>query len=167
MVITGGEPTLHGENLVELISQIKKMGYLVKLDTNGTNPKLLKRLITNQMIDYVAIDLKTSLSEYNNLTNTTVDLNLIKESIDLLKDSGNQKMIEVEFRTTLHPKLHTKEIFQEMIELIANAPLYALQTFRPNITLDSTYQSTQPFTEKKMEEYQRIAETYVKVCLLR
>ncbi|AZR72820.1 anaerobic ribonucleoside-triphosphate reductase activating protein [Anoxybacter fermentans] len=167
VVITGGEPTLHGEKLIEFIFKIKKMGYLVKLDTNGSQPELLKRLIEDNLIDYIAMDLKTSIPEYTIFTRTDVDLNKIKESIEFLIQSANSKLVDVEFRTTLHPRLHNEKIFHQMVELIKDAPRYVLQTFRSNITLDPEYLRTQPFTEHKMIEFLNIAKKYVKECLIR
>ncbi|MCK4260111.1 MAG: anaerobic ribonucleoside-triphosphate reductase activating protein [Halanaerobiales bacterium] len=171
VVITGGEPTLHGDKLVELIIQIRELGYHIKLDTNGTNPQLLTRLINENLVDYIAMDLKTCISEYSNLTSTFVNLNLIHESIQILKEiskvSDNSKIINVEFRTTLHPKFHNKEIFHKMVGLIESVPLYVLQTFRPETTLDPLYQDTHPFTEKEMLQFQQIAKNHVNKCLLR
>ena len=93
--ISGGEPTLH-KDLPELIAKIKSLGYLVKLDTNGTNLSMLKYLVDNQLIDYIAMDIKNSLDNYNNTTGTDKDFN-IKETIDYIMSCG----IDYEFRTTL------------------------------------------------------------------
>nr|MCR5483901.1 anaerobic ribonucleoside-triphosphate reductase activating protein [Bacilli bacterium] len=73
VVITGGEPTLNND-LIEFIKKIKKMGLLVKLDTNGSNPEMIKELLDNKLIDYVAMDVKTSLNKYNSVTNVNVDI---------------------------------------------------------------------------------------------
>lgn len=167
IVITGGEPTLHGDQLTEFIKQAKEMGYLVKLDTNGSHPQILRNLIGEKLIDYVAMDLKTSFNEYPNLAGSQIDIDSLKESIALLKESAHWKLIDLEFRTTLHPSLHTEEIFQEMVQEITNAPLYSLQTFRKEITLDKGYQATQPFTETQMNHFLKLGQAYVKKCLVR
>lgn len=167
VVITGGEPTLHGDQLIEFIRQVKEMGYLVKLDTNGSHPQILKNLINEKLIDYVAMDLKTSFSEYSNLTGTQINIKALQESINLLKESSYWKLIDLEFRTTLHPGLHTEEIFLEMVQEIANAPLHSLQTFRNQVTLDRGFLTTQPFTEVQMKHFQKLSQEYVKKSLVR
>jgi pyruvate formate lyase activating enzyme len=168
VVITGGEPTLHGEKLVSLLQDIKELGYLVKLDTNGTKPDLLQSLIEKQLVDYVAMDIKTSISHYRELTGVSVDLEDIKASIALLLSKAEDcSALQVEFRTTLHPALHTIERFQEMVMMIDGAPLYVLQTFRPLLTLNPLYQETHPFTDVQMQSFMQLGQQHVKKCVLR
>lgn len=164
IVITGGEPTLHGDKLVEFILEIKKLGFLIKLDTNGSRPDVLKRLVNDELLDYVAMDIKTSLDKYHSFFTEEVHLSMIRESIEFLK---NRDGLSVEFRTTLHPLLHSIEDFQKMVELIAGAPRYVLQTFVNKVTLEPAYADTHPFTKDKMHEMQRLASQYVDHCLLR
>ena len=125
VVITGGEPTLH-QNLPIIIKKIKDLGYLIKLDTNGTNPKMLKELIDNKLIDYVAMDIKTSFNNYNLVTNTLNPLiDNVKESLNILKTTN----INYELRTTLVKEYHSKDIILEMKELVDGAPKLFLQKF--------------------------------------
>ena len=103
VVITGGEPTLHKE-LPSVLKQIKDLGYIIKLDTNGTNPKMLKELIDKKLIDYVAMDIKASSNCYSLVTGVINPfLDNIKESINILKTSN----INFEFRTTLVKEFHS------------------------------------------------------------
>lgn len=166
VVITGGEPTLHGEDLVDFIQFVKDMGYLVKLDTNGTNPALLKRLLEARLVDYVAMDVKTSLTEYSRFGEAGLRAGAIRASIELLKNAQTAGIIEGEFRTTLHPLLHTTEIVQEMAMMLEGANCYTLQTFRNVSTLDTTYHETSAFTEAQMVRFQAIANQFVH-CTLR
>ena len=125
VVITGGEPTLHKE-LPSVLKQIKDLGYIIKLDTNGTNPKMLKELIDKKLIDYVAMDIKASSNCYSLVTGVINPLlDNIKESINILKTSN----INFEFRTTLVKEFHTLDSINEMKELVSGAKKLYLQKF--------------------------------------
>lgn len=125
VVITGGEPTLHLV-LPEVIKKIKELGYKIKLDTNGTNPTMLKELIDNKLIDYVAMDIKTQLNKYQIVTGVNDPLlEKVKESINILKTSG----IDYEFRTTLVKEYHTEKDIYEIKELLLGAKKLFLQKF--------------------------------------
>lgn len=104
IVISGGEPTVQ-KDLYEFILKIKKMGFLVKLDTNGSNPVILKKLIDDNLLDYVAMDIKNIFEDYEEVIKTKVNINNIKESIDILCNSN----IEHEFRTTIIKNIHSIE----------------------------------------------------------
>ena len=125
VVISGGEPTLMPE-LKERIQQIKNLGFLVKLDTNGTNPKCLKELIESNLLDYVAMDIKNSLQAYSKTCGVLqVNEDEIIESIKLLKDNK----VPYEFRTTLVAEYHDEESIKGLGELIVGAKILYLQKF--------------------------------------
>ena len=125
VVITGGEPTLHKE-LPSVLKQIKDLGYIIKLDTNGTNPKMLKELIDKKLIDYVAMDIKASSNCYSLVTGVINPfLDNIKESINILKTSN----INFEFRTTLVKEFHSLDSINEMKELVSGSKKLYLQKF--------------------------------------
>lgn len=125
VVISGGEPTLMPE-LKERILQIKNLGFLIKLDTNGTSPKCLKDLIENNLIDYVAMDIKNSLEAYPKTCGVSkINEADIIESIKLLKDNT----IPYEFRTTLVKEYHNEESIKGLGELIVGAKILYLQKF--------------------------------------
>ena len=125
VVITGGEPTLHKE-LPSVLKQIKDLGYIIKLDTNGTNPKMLKELIDKKLIDYVAMDIKASSNCYSLVTGVINPfLDNIKESINILKTSD----INFEFRTTLVKEFHSLDSIKEMKELVSGSKKLYLQKF--------------------------------------
>lgn len=122
---TGGEPTLH-PNLKEELKEIKKLGYLIKLDTNGSNPKLLKELIDEKLIDYVAMDIKNSFDKYNvTIASFNIDLNKIKDSINIIMSSG----IDYEFRTTIIKEFHDTNDIKEIAKMIKGAKRYRLQKY--------------------------------------
>lgn len=129
--ITGGEPTLRSE-LAEFIKKIKDLGYKVKLDTNGYKPDVLKKLIDEKLIDYVAMDIKNSEKKYALTAGIdNFDMQNIKRSISIL----TQDIVPYEFRTTTVNELHTAEDFKEIAEMLASlsggkkVPKYFLQPF--------------------------------------
>jgi len=125
IVVTGGEPTLM-DDLFEKINILKKMGYLIKLDTNGTNPDVLQKLLSAHLLDYVAMDIKNGESMYALTSGVkSVDIASIKQSISLIMNSG----IDYEFRTTLVKEFHNLDSIQEMSKLINGANKLYLQHF--------------------------------------
>lgn len=123
--ITGGEPTL-SLDLPDFIMKIKSLGLCVKLDTNGTNPNMIKNLIDNKVIDYIAMDIKSSLSDYSKVCNVpNINTNIIKESIEIIKSSP----IDYEFRTTIISQYHNTSVIKEIGLLLNGANNYFLQSF--------------------------------------
>ncbi len=135
IVITGGEPTIHYD-LPKFISAIKKMGFQIKLDTNGTNPSMLKQLIKYKLIDYVAMDIKTVLEEdnYNKIVGVKDDkiISKISRSIEILRNEN----ISYQFRTTIIPGLHTNEIKNRLTEKF-RTDNYIFQEFRCGTTYNN------------------------------
>lgn len=106
VVVSGGEPTLQAD-LKVFIEKLKSMAFLVKLDTNGTNPEVLRTLLAEKLLDFIAMDIKAPLSKYHSISGTSqLNLSLIRESAELIKTCG----IEYEFRTTFCPELATDDI---------------------------------------------------------
>ena len=130
LCISGGEPTIYPD-LEQFIVKIKSLGFLVKLDTNGTNYEMLKRLIENNLVDYVAMDIKNSLSAYGETAGTNfVDLENIKKSVELLK----RNLVDYEFRTTLVKQFHSTSTITEMANWLDGAKRIFLQHFVDNGT---------------------------------
>ena len=127
VVVSGGEPTLMND-LKDKIIQIKKLGYLIKLDSNGSKPHILKDLIDNKLIDYVAMDIKNSFGKYNLTTDSKVDISKIKESISIIINSG----IDHEFRTTVVKEFHTLEDIKEIGNALVGAKRMRIQKFVPS-----------------------------------
>jgi len=163
VVITGGEPTLHPD-LPSFIKKIKDMGYLVKLDTNGTNPEMVTELIKEKLIDYIAMDLKAPLEKYEETVNVKLDYNNIKKSVKIISQSG----LPYEFRTTVVPGLLVKEDFQEMGKLIKGTAKWYLQNFKSDTDLvDENYKKQKGYTAKEMAEFAAIGREYVDLCEVR
>jgi len=129
--ITGGEPTIQPD-LVEFIGKIRKLGYKVKLDTNGTRPDILREVISERLVDFIAMDIKNQPKKYEKTINTKFDLNRIKLSIGLIMNSR----IPYEFRTTAVPGIHSERDFLAIAKWIKNAQSYWLQRYQETKILD-------------------------------
>ena len=124
VVITGGEPTLQAD-LAAFVARVKKLGFLVKLDTNGTRPAVLEDLLKRGLVDFVAMDIKAPRARYAEFCGVPVDLRVIETSIARLRAAS----IDVEFRTTVAPGLHAEDLL-EAAAWIDGADAYWLQAFR-------------------------------------
>jgi pyruvate formate lyase activating enzyme len=162
VTITGGEPTLHSD-LVPFIEKIKAMGFLVKLDSNGTNPSTLKQLIDSKLIDYVAMDIKAPLHKYEATIARPVDLANIQESIALIL----KNQIPYEFRTTVVKSLLSPEDFTHIGRLIEGAELYYLQKFIPTKLLNPAFLKKAVYSDEEFESLRTPMEHYVTTCLIR
>lgn len=161
VVISGGEPTLMKE-LPEKIKTIKELGYLVKLDTNGSNPKMLKELIENKLIDYVAMDIKHSFNKYYDIiVNRNIDLKDLEESINILKENK----VDYEFRITLIEEYHDKESIYEIGKLLEGSKRIFLQQYKLSDGVSN--KSLHAVKEETAKEYQMILEEYIEEVELR
>lgn len=154
VTISGGEPTLQPD-LDKFIAKVKKLGFLIKLDTNGTQPKVLEKLLRAKLLDFVAMDIKSSPEKYHTVVNRPINIDDVKQSIKLIKKSG----VDYEFRTTVVSSLHNIGDFDAIGELISQggkAKRYALQHFRPAKTLDPKYAKDSTFSD---EDFAMLAET--------
>lgn len=163
VVITGGEPTLHSD-LPEFLNKIKKMGYHIKLDTNGTNPEMLKKLLAQDLVDYFAMDIKAPAVKYEKITGVKVNLDNIKKSVKIIKESGKP----YEFRTTVVPGLHEMGDIAGLGELINGAELWYLQYFKSDTELvNAGLEGKKAFTGIELEKMRKEGEGWVKRCLIR
>ena len=156
VVISGGEPTLMSD-LESFILKIKEKGFLVKLDTNGNRFRDLKNLVDKKLLDFIAMDIKTSLAEYKNVSGNLVNVEDIKKSIELIKKCG----VDYEFRTTMVKELHTEEIINDMMELLEGSKSFYLQQFRPRKTLKEEFSKYNSFTNLEIEEIKKKFEKVV------
>jgi len=123
--ITGGEPTIQGD-ILDFMRRIKEMGFFVKLDSNGTRPDVLKKALDENLVDFIAMDIKNRLDKYNQTNGIETDLERVKLSVDLIRNSGKG----YEFRTTVVPGLHEEEDFDKIGMWLEGSDSYALQQFR-------------------------------------
>jgi pyruvate formate lyase activating enzyme len=157
VVITGGEPTLH-KDLPLFIKKIKKLNLKVKLDTNGLSPSVLEECIKD--VDYVAMDIKTSLKKYNLVGCDNTEL--IKQSIEIIMNKAK----DYEFRATLAPGIINLEDLKEVGELVKGAKKFYLQQFRQGDNLDKEFNPT-PYTFEQIDLFKEILSHYVEKVELR
>lgn len=162
VVISGGEPTLE-PGLAEFLAQIKQLGLQVKLDTNGLRPDILAYLLTQKLVDYVGLDIKTALPRYGELHTGAVDAGAIQQSINLLL----QTTIEVEFRTTCAPGLVEEADIRAIGELLRDEPLWVLQQFAPEAAMAEKMRHRSPHDPQVMHHFATVAETYVRQVKIR
>lgn len=145
VVITGGEPTVMAD-LPRFMAAVKDLGFSLKLDTNGNNPVMLKTILDEGLVDYVAMDIKTTLDRYIDLAGPCVDPDGIAESIALV----SQRAPNYEFRSTLIKEVHPPAVLEGMAKLIAGSKNWFLQTFRPQHTLDGRFNAYHPYSQAEL-----------------
>ncbi len=153
--ITGGEPTLH-KDLPEFIEKVKKEDFLVKLDTNGTNPEMIKELLNKGLVDFISMDIKSNLENYEKAAKTKVNLEKIKKSISLIKNSG----IDYEFRTTILPELHTRKDIKNIGKWLKKSKKFTIQNFRPGKCLNPSYNEKSGFKKEDLKDFKLMLEPY-------
>ncbi len=161
VTITGGEPTIHAD-LIDLISQIKGMGFLVKLDTNGSDPHRLEEIIKTDKVDYFAMDIKAPLEKYPEVTRSSISGQTIQKSIHLLMNSGTA----YEFRTTVDWSLLNEDDLLQIAETIRGAARYYLQRANP-IQKEETADQNSPINEIDLENIAKKLGQYVTICRVR
>ncbi len=158
--MSGGEPTLYPD-LPSYFKEIKDKGFLIKLDTNGANPKLLEDLLGLGLVDYIAMDIKSSL-DFDNYSKAAgirdkILLEKVKDSITLIMNSK----VDYEFRTTVVPILHTEKTIIKIAKYISGAKKYVLQNFSLlERTLEPTFQKIIPYSAEKIQELSEKAKKY-------
>jgi pyruvate formate lyase activating enzyme len=147
VMVTGGEPTVH-RDLPEFFKKVKSLGLMAGLETNGTNPGMLKALIRDKLIDFVAMDVKTSLKREKYMKAAAISdgrlFGNVLKSVEMLKDSG----MDYEFRTTVVPGMHTEGDILEIADQLKGSKKYVLQKFIPReTTLDPEFAKVPPYPD--------------------
>lgn len=147
VVISGGEPTLQTD-IIEFIKKIKNFNYKIKLDTNGTNFEIVKKIIGEKLIDYIAMDIKAPIEKYKDVVNVKVDTNIILKTIELIKNSS----IDYEFRTTVVKEQLSIEDLNGIGKIIFGANKYYLQKFRNNNeTLNVEFKDKTTYSDSELK----------------
>lgn len=160
--ITGGEPTLQPD-LIEFIERIRSLDYMVKIDTNGSLPEVLKKLIDGNLLDYIAMDVKAPLEKYGKVTRSSTSPENIAESIKLIMDSD----IDYEFRTTIVKSLLTGTDMEKIGMLTGGARCLVLQKFVPSKTLDPGFMNRNTLTDEKIHNIKETLEKLVQSVIIR
>lgn len=162
VVLGGGEPTIH-QDLPAFVKKIKKLGFLVKLDTNGSNPRMLKKLIDKKLVDYVAMDIKAPRGSYRKLTGRLIDIKDIEKSINILKENK----VDHEFRTTITPTLLEKEDIIKIAKWLSPAKKYFLQNFRPEKAIDPELEKIKPYSDDYLSDCCQAVSPFFETCRVR
>lgn len=163
VVITGGEPTLQNDIPV-FIRKVKGMGYLVKIDTNGTKPDKIKELIEDNLVDYIAMDVKAPKEKYEKLSGVKADIGSIEKSIELIKN----KAPDYEFKTTFVPTLLEKNDIIEIAKWLKNSKRYYLQNFEKNLPfISKEMENVKPYSKEYMYETLNEIKPYFRYCDIR
>ena len=130
IVISGGEPLVQTDDVIEILKYVRQIGLKTKLDTSGIYPDKIKKILDLDLLDYVSLDVKTTFSKYRKITGANVGFQ-VKKSMDYINDAG----VHLEIRTTYVPTLHTKKDIINLVDEI-NADIYTIQQFRNKNVLD-------------------------------
>ncbi len=165
VAITGGEPTLHGPELLELTDRLREFPVDVMVETNGTRPDVVEELIEGGHVDAVSMDVKAPLNpaDYRRVTRVKVDIEAVRRSIGLILGSG----LPHEFRVTLVPGLVGEEELRGILPELEGACAIALQNFRPDDCLDLALGEVTPFTREEMDALGEMAEGAADRCIVR
>lgn len=162
VVISGGEPTLQPD-LPAFLRKLKKLGYAVKLDTNGLRPEALEKLLSDGLVDYLAMDIKGPLENYQKFCGVAASVGTIAKSIALVMASG----LPYEFRSTLAKGLHKPDDVEAMSAAIAGADQWYLQNFSRQDMLVDTGFSGKGFSRSELDKFVEIGSKKVKKCEIR
>lgn len=154
VVITGGEPCIQ-KDLPEFIKAIKSLGFAVKLDTNGSNPEMLLKVLP--YLDYIAMDIKSPIEKYPLITGWHGNIENIRKSIDIIMNSN----IDYEFRTTVVASQLALDDFQKIGHLLCGARRYYLQKFIPSKVLDVSFYSKKTYSHENFEEIINLLHNYI------
>ncbi|HII17629.1 TPA: anaerobic ribonucleoside-triphosphate reductase activating protein [Candidatus Woesearchaeota archaeon] len=155
--ITGGEPTIT-KGLPEFCKRVKDAGFLVKLDSNGTNPSVLRRLIEEKLVDYIAMDVKAPIEQYSIVSCVDTDTGKLAESIGLIRESG----IDYEFRATVIPDVFTDETVKAIGKAVCGAKRFFFQQFQPSKkAMGERYRDMEPLPAEALESFGRVMRQFV------
>ena len=163
LVISGGEPLMQ-EDIAQFAEKVKKLGYLIKIDTNGIYPDKLKELIDKKLVDYVAMDVKAPQNKYDKLTDVKTDIKKIEKSIEIIRNSAP----DYEFKTTFAPGLLKKEDILSIAKWLEGSKRFYLQQFKNDASLiSSKLQNAAPLSKEKLTDTLKDIKPYFESCDVR
>lgn len=159
VVISGGEPTIHA-GLPDFLRYVKDLGFSTKVDTNGVYPEVIQQLMDAALVDYWAMDVKTSMAAYRDVAHVPVPTAAIQRSIFLLLHGGS----DYEFRTTVVRGIHTADDCEQMAREVAGAKRYILQRFQKGETIDPSMKDVEPHSDAEMDAFCERVRPHVREC---
>jgi len=163
IVVTGGEPSMHGDKLIEFMRKVKVLGFLIKLDSNGVDPDFLQKIINEKLVDYIAMDIKAPIIKYMQSVSRSVDVDAIRKSIEIIKSSG----VDYEFRTTIVRSMLSLQDLEQIGMEIAGAKRYFLQKFVPTKVISPQFIKKSTYTDDELVSIKSTMENYVEFCGIR
>ncbi len=160
--ITGGEPSIQPD-IIEFVEEIKKMDFKVKFDTNGSKPEIVEKFLKNKLIDYISMDVKGPFEKYDIISGVKVEIEKIKETINLIKNSE----IDYEFRTTVVKSQILIEDFEKIGEILKGAKKYYLQKFIPSKLINQDFFKESTYNDEEFETIKKMMKKYVRLCEVR
>ena len=162
-VISGGEPLMQ-KDIVQFAEKVKKLGYIIKIDTNGMYPNKLRELIDKKLVDYIAMDIKAPKNKYDNLSGVKTDIKKIEKSIEIIRNSS----LDYEFKTTFAPNLLTKEDIISIAKWLEGSRRFYLQQFKNDAPLVSfKLQDVLPHTREVLNDTLKDIKQYFENCDVR
>lgn len=162
VVISGGEPTLQ-KDLKPFIIKVRELGFRVKIDTNGMNPDVIRDILSESLVDYIAMDIKTSAPKYEELCGKGADYSRILETLEVMKKSG----IDYELRTTCVPDFVTFEDLKMIASDIKKVKRYYLQQFVNESTIDKNLSARIPYEKETLAGFRSYMSDYAEICEIR
>jgi len=163
LVISGGEPLMQ-KDITSFCEKVKKLGYLIKIDTNGMYPEKLKELIDKKLVDYISMDVKAPKNKYSDLSGVKTDIKKIEKSIQIIRSSG----VDYEFKTTFVPKLLSKEDIIDIGKWLKDSKKFYLQQFRNDTSLISSDLENMPvYSKEELKETLEKVKTFFEICNIR
>ena len=162
-VISGGEPLMQ-KDIVQFAEKVKKLGYIIKIDTNGMYPNKLRELIDKKLVDYIAMDIKAPKNKYDNLSGVKTDIKKIEKSIEIIRNSS----LDYEFKTTFAPNLLTKEDIISIAKWLEGSRRFYLQQFKNDAPLVSPkLQDVSPHSKEEFIDTLKDVKQYFESCDVR
>jgi pyruvate formate lyase activating enzyme len=162
LCLGGGEPTLHN-GLLSFMYRVKSLGYKLKLDTNGTRPRRLLKLMEERVVDYITMDLKASLERYPEIVQYKVDMDAVKQSIKLLRRSR----VDYEFRITVVPGLIDDRDLDSLAQHLVGSKRFVIEQFRPRGTICPEYKDVKPFSLNELRTFRDRIAPYFAECKIK
>ncbi|MCD6351623.1 MAG: anaerobic ribonucleoside-triphosphate reductase activating protein [Armatimonadetes bacterium] len=161
--ITGGEPCVSLPALTKICQELRAQGLAVKLDSNGSLPEAIDKLLAQSLVHFVSLDIKTAPEDYPRATGVNADPDAVERSVRLVREAG----VPHELRTTIVPRLHSVETIRRLGQWVGGESTYCLQAFRPEKTLDPEWTSEPPPTQELLAEMAAVAGEYFPEVIVR
>jgi pyruvate formate lyase activating enzyme len=153
--LSGGEPLLQKE-LPSFLNELKTINSLIKIDTNGSRPRMLRILLDRKLVDYISLELITTISKYKEVTKQRIEEDIIIRTIQMIRKSN----IPHEFRTTVVPGYHDIKSLEELAKSIAGSRRYVIKQFNPSDVMDPICQKIEPYSNSELRQIQTIVAPY-------